>query len=258
MFLASAFGFALNTWMSPEDLNNWGWRIPFFVGLLVGPVGLYIRAKLDETDEFMATVKEHSPLRTLLTDHYGRVLAGSAVIGVATITTYMILYMPTFAVTNLHIPPTAAYLGGVVAGLTNIIGVPFVGHLADRVGPAKVMTWSGVAALVLAWPLFALIVNNPTVPMLVLVIGVLGVIMAFYFGALPGLMSSLFPAAVRGSGLSVAYNVGVTLLGGIAPLVLTWLLEVTGSLTVPSVYYMVISVISLVGLYFVRVKYKQA
>ena len=94
--------------------------------------------------------------------------------------------------------------------------------------------------------------------MLVLVIAALGVIMAFYFGPLPGLMSSLFPAAVRGSGLSVAYNVGVTLLGGIAPLVLTWLLELTGSLTVPSVYYMVISVISLVGLYFVRVRYRQA
>lgn len=257
MFLASAFGFALNTWMSQEDLDSWGWRIPFFVGLLVGPVGLYIRAKLDETEEFMATVKEHSPLKSLMVEHWGRVLAGSAVIGVATITVYMILYMPTFAVTNLHIPPTAAYLGGVVAGVINIVAVPYIGHLADRIGPAKIMTWAAIAAVVLAWPLFALIVNNPTVLSLVLVIAVLGVIMAFYFGPLPGLMSSLFPAAVRGSGLSVAYNVGVTLLGGIAPLVLTWLLSVTGSLTVPSVYYIVISVISLVGLYFVRVRYRQ-
>lgn len=257
MFLASAFGFTLNTFMSPEALNEWGWRIPFFVGLLVGPVGLYIRAKLDETEEFMGTIKEHSPLKALLVDHWGRVLAGAAAIGVATITVYMILYMPTFAVTNLHIPPTAAYLGGVVAGLINIVAVPFIGAWADKIGPAKIMTWAAVAAVVLAWPLFAFIVNAPSVFSLVLVIAILGVIMAFYFGPLPGMMSSLFPAAVRGSGLSVAYNLGVTLLGGIAPLVLTWLLSVTGSLTVPSVYYMVIAVISLVGLYFVRGKYGQ-
>ncbi|MEZ5088791.1 MAG: MFS transporter [Micropruina sp.] len=196
-------------------------------------------------------------MKSLMVEHWGRVLAGSAVIGVATITVYMILYMPTFAVTNLHIPPTAAYLGGVVAGVINMVAVPYIGHLADRVGPAKIMTWAAIAALVLAWPLFALIVNNPSVTSLVLVIAALGIIMAFYFGPLPGLMSSLFPAAVRGSGLSVAYNVGVTLLGGIAPLVLTWLLDLTKALEVPSIYYMVISVISLVGLYFVRVKYQQ-
>ncbi|MFT4216499.1 MAG: MFS transporter [Micropruina sp.] len=257
MFLASAFGFALNTWMTPEALTAWGWRIPFFVGLLVGPVGLYIRARLEETEEFVSSAKEHSPLKTLLAQHYGRVLAGSAVIGVATITTYMILYMPTFAVTNLHIPPTAAYLGGVVAGVINMVAVPFIGNLADRVGPAKVMTWAAVAALVLAWPLFQIMVTNPTVPVLVLVIAVLGTLMAFYFGPLPGMMSSLFPPAVRGSGLSVAYNVGVTLLGGIAPLVLTWLLNASGWLQVPSLYYMVICAISLVGLYAARVRYRQ-
>ena len=61
-----------------------------------------------------------------------------------------------------------------------------------------------------------------------------------------------------GTGLAVTYNVGVTLLGGIAPLVLTWLLSVTGSLNAPSLYYMVIAVISLVGLYFVRKRYHQA
>ena len=67
----------------------------------------------------------------------------------------------------------------------------------------------------------------------------------------------MFPADIRGSGLSVTYNVGVTLLGGIAPLVLTWLLQATGSLNAPSLYYMAIAVVSLVGLYFVRKRYAQ-
>ena len=257
MLLASAFGYGLTQWLSEEALYSWGWRVPFFVGLLIGPVGLYIRAKLDETEEFTKGERTKSPLKDLFVHHYGRLLAGSAVIGVATISVYMILYMPTFAVTNLGIPATAAFLGGVVAGLVTLIGVPFVGHLADRVGPAKVMTYSAIAALLLAWPLFQLMVTNPTVPVMVLVIALLGVLMAFYFGPLPALLSAMFPSAIRGTGLAVTYNVGVTLLGGIAPLVLTWLLAVTGSLNAPSLYYMAIAVISLVGLYFVRTRYNQ-
>ncbi|MGY3128254.1 MHS family proline/betaine transporter-like MFS transporter [Agrococcus sp. UYP33] len=257
MLLASGFGFALNTWLSEEDLYAWGWRVPFFVGLLIGPVGLYIRARLSEPDELGTTERRTSPLGTLFREHWGRLLAGSAVIGVATISVYMILYMPTFAVTNLDIPPAAAYLGGVVAGTITVFASPYVGHLADRFGPARIMTYAAVAALVLAWPIFQLIVSLRSVVALVVAIALLGVIMAFYFAPLPGLLSSMFPADIRGSGLSVTYNVGVTLLGGIAPLVLTWLLQATGSLNAPSLYYMAIAVLSLVGLYFVRKRYAQ-
>lgn len=257
MMLASGFGYFLTTGLSPEALESWGWRVPFFVGLLIGPVGLYIRARLEETEEFTAAEKEKFPLGTLFKLHYGRLLAGVAVIGVATISVYLILFMPTFAVNNLGIPGDAAFLGGIAAGVITLFGVPFVGHLADRVGPARVMTYAAFSAFVLAYPLFKLMTSTPTVWVMVVVIALLGVIMSFYFGPLPALLSGLFPAAIRGSGLSVAYNVGVTLLGGIAPLVLTWLLKATGSLDAPSIYYMAIAVISLVGLFFVRKRYAQ-
>ncbi|SDS39067.1 MFS transporter [Agrococcus carbonis] len=256
MFLASAFGFALYSLLSEEDLYAWGWRVPFFVGILIGPVGLYIRMRLAEPEELSDATRERSPLVAVFRDHWGRLLAGSAVIGVATISVYMILYMPTFAITYLEIPPMAAYLGGVVSGIITLVGAPFVGHLADRVGAARVMTWAAVAALVLAFPLFQLMVSLRSVAVLIVVIALLGIIMACYFAPLPGLLSNLFPAKVRGTGLSVTYNVGVTVLGGIAPLVLTWLLDVTDSLQTPSIYYMAIAVLSLVGLYFVRKRYR--
>ncbi|SDH28165.1 MFS transporter [Agrococcus jejuensis] len=257
MLLASAFGFALNTALTTEQLDAWGWRVPFFVGLLIGPVGLYIRARLAEPDELGDHERAKSPMGTLLTQHLGRMLAGSAVIGVATISVYMILFMPTFAVSNLGIAPEAAYLGGVVAGAIALVGSPLVGRLADRVGPARVMTWAAIAALVLAWPIFQVIVGLRSVPALVISIALLGLIMAFYFAPLPGLLSSMFPAEIRGTGLSITYNVGVTLLGGIAPLVLTWLLQVTGNLNAPSLYYMAIAALSLVGLFFVRRTFQQ-
>ncbi|MGP3533871.1 MFS transporter [Microbacterium sp. RD1] len=218
ILLASAIGFGLTNGLSEQDLQAWGWRVPFFIGLLVGPVGLWIRARMSETEEFLTRgAEDRSPVKTMATRHYGRVLAGAASVGVATLSVYLILYMPTFAVTNLGLSPLAALLGGVVAGAIALVGSPLVGRLADRVGPARVMTWTAIAALVLAWPLFQLVINVPTMPVLVAVIGVLGLIMTFYFAPLPGLMSSLFPVEVRGSGMSMAYNLGVTLLGSIAP-----------------------------------------
>lgn len=257
MMLASAFGYFLTTGLSAQDLQSWGWRVPFFVGLLIGPVGLYIRARLEETEEFTSAAKEKFPLGTLFKEHYGRLLAGVGVIGVATISVYLILFMPTFAVNNLGIPGDAAFLGGIAAGVITLCGVPLIGHLADRVGPAKVMTYAALAAFILAYPMFKLMTSTPSIVVMVVVIAILGVIMSFYFGPMPALLSGLFPASIRGSGLSVTYNVGVTLLGGIAPLVLTWLLKATGSLDAPSIYYMVIAVISLVGLFFVRRRYGQ-
>ena len=132
VFLASLFGYVLNTHLSHEALYSWGWRVPFFFGIIVGPVGLYIRAKLDETDDFKTSVPERAPLKTTLTRHLGRVLTGAAVVGVATISIYLILYMPTFAVKNLGVSASAGYLGGIVAGLVTLITVPLIGHLADR------------------------------------------------------------------------------------------------------------------------------
>ncbi|MEA1796164.1 MULTISPECIES: MFS transporter [Rhodococcus] len=257
VFLASLFGYVLNTHLSHEALYSWGWRVPFFFGIIVGPVGLYIRAKLDETDDFKTSVPERAPLKTTLTRHLGRVLTGAAVVGVATISIYLILYMPTFAVKNLGVSASAGYLGGIVAGLVTLITVPLIGHLADRVGPARVMTWAAVAAIVLAWPLFKLMVDHPSTLTLVLVVSVLGVIMAFAFGPLPALMSSLFPAEIRATGMSLSYNLGVTLLGGIAPLVLTWLISTTGSLDAPSYYYMTVAVLSLGGLWSARTLFSQ-
>ncbi|MDV8005489.1 MFS transporter [Rhodococcus sp. IEGM 1318] len=257
VFLASLFGYVLNTHLSHEALYSWGWRVPFFFGIIVGPVGLYIRAKLDETDDFKTSVPDRAPLKTTLTRHLGRVLTGAAVVGVATISIYLILYMPTFAVKNLGVSASAGYLGGIVAGLVTLITVPLIGHLADRVGPARVMTWAAVAAIVLAWPLFKLMVDHPSTLTLVLVVSVLGVIMAFAFGPLPALMSSLFPAEIRATGMSLSYNLGVTLLGGIAPLVLTWLISTTGSLDAPSYYYMTVAVLSLGGLWSARTLFSQ-
>ena len=251
MFLASAFGFGLNVFLSAGQLSSWGWRVPFFFGLLVGPVGLYIRLKMSETPEFEHSEHVKSPVLQTLTSHPGRVLSAAAAVGLASISVYLILYMPTFAVTNLHLPRYAGFLGGIISGLVSLIGVPFVGRLADRTGPIRIMLVAGVVALVLALPLFLVLVANPSVLVLTLVQVVLGILMALYFGPLPALLTSMYPTEIRTTGLSISYNLGVTLFGGFAPIVLTWLISRYGLLS-PSYYFMAVAVVSLVGLFVIR------
>lgn len=252
LFLASLFGFGLNVFLSPEQLSSWGWRVPFFFGLLIGPVGLYIRLRMDETPEFATAEKVKSPILRTLGDHPARVLSAAAAVGLASISVYLILYLPTFAVTNLGLPRYAGFLGGIISGLVSLLGVPQVGKLADRVGPLRIMLVAAVVSLVLSLPLFAILVNNPSVLVLTLVQVVLGVQMAFYFGPLPALLTFMYPTAIRTTGLSISYNLGVTLFGGFAPIVLTALISSSGSLLSPSYYFMTVAVVSIIGLLVIR------
>lgn len=251
MLLAGAFGFALNTMISTEALESWGWRVPFIFGILIGPVGWYIRTQMDDTPEFTQADKSDSPTLEVLFRHIGRILTAAACVGVATMSVYLITYLPTFAIKNLQLAPWSGFAGAFVAGCVTFVLSPFIGKLADRVGSVTVMVPTAIVGFVLAYPMFLLVVSSKSIGALIAVEIVLGILMSFYFAPLPALMSSLFPTRVRTSGMSIAYNVGVTLMGGLAPLILAALVEYF-SLLSPSYYYMLIAAISLVGLTLAR------
>jgi MHS family proline/betaine transporter-like MFS transporter len=257
MFLASVFGFGLNRFLSQGALESWGWRVPFVFGMLIGPIGLYIRMKVDETPVFVKADRVKSPLLTMFTHHIELVLSSAAIVGLATISVYLILYMPTFAVKDLHLPAYAGFFGGIVAGLVTLVGAPFIGKLADRVGCVKVMSVAAVTAMVVGWPLFKILVVFQTVLALTFVEVILGILMAVYFGPLPALLGQMFPTNIRSTGMSVGYNIGVTVFGGFAPLILTWLIARTGSLLAPSYYYVLVAMVSLVGLTMARTRHGQ-
>jgi MHS family proline/betaine transporter-like MFS transporter len=104
------------------------------------------------------------------------------------------------------------------------------------------------AILIAVYPLFNWLAATPTLSTLLMVQAVMGVLMAGYMGALPALMSELFPTRLRTTGLSISYSFGVAIFGGFAPFINAWLIEVTGSNLAPSFYLMLAAVISLVAL----------
>jgi MFS transporter, MHS family, proline/betaine transporter len=256
--LAAVFGSALGALLTPEQLASWGWRVPFFFGLLLGPIGYYVRRNVTETPEFdqwadqRATTSASQPFRELLRSHKtGIVLATGALI-VSTALNHLILYMPTYAVTNLGLPTSTSFLAVLVTGTILTLVTPFSGGFSDRFGRTGIMIISGVVLFVVIYPLFWLLTETPGLPLLMVLMAAIGLLKALYFGPLPALMSERFPAHARASGLAISYNLGVTVFGGFTPLISAWLVDVSGVPAAPAWYVMALAVLSLAVLFVIR------
>ncbi|MNR29135.1 Proline/betaine transporter [compost metagenome] len=154
-------------------------------------------------------------------------------------------------------PPTIGFLATLVTGVIMTVGSPFIGSLADRIGPARIMSVAAILTAVLCYPLFYLLVTHPTVAVLMFVQVVLGLLATFYFAPMPALMSAIFPVQVRTTGLSLGYNIAVTIFGGFAPFILTWLIATTDSKLSPSYYLFAIAVMAVVSLTTARRVFQQ-
>ncbi|KVO03431.1 hypothetical protein WJ70_28895 [Burkholderia ubonensis] len=244
--LASGFGALLTGTLTPAQLESWGWRVPFLFGLAIGPVGLYIRRYVDEGVEFRTQARSEAPVRELFAGQKTRVLLAIGVLVISTAVNYMVLYMPTYAIKQLGLPASTGFI------LT--LFTPLVGHWSDRVGRIRVMAAAALLMLVTVWPTFAWLTRHASFATILAALIWIGLLKAMYCGALPALMAELFPAQTRATGLAVSYNTGVTLFGGFAPFVITWLISATGNRLSPALYLMGCALLSLAALFVARMR----
>ena len=252
--LAAGCGVVLTGKLSAGQMAAWGWRVPFFFGLLIGPVAWYIRTRLDETPEFLAAETTTTPLRDTLASQKLRLLIAMGVVVLGTVSTYLVLFMPTYGIKQLGLAPSVAFAAIALTGLIQMVFAPLVGHLSDRHGRTRIMLTSAVLLFVLIYPAFVYLVAHPSFGTLIVVQIVLGFLMTGYFGALPGLLSEIFPVQTRTTGMSLSYNIAVTIFGGFGPFIITWLIGATGSKVAPSFYMMFAAVLSLIALIAARRK----
>lgn len=251
--LASAFGFGLAHALTTDDLNSWGWRIPFLFGVLVGPVGIYIRKHLEDAAPAPAAAARRSPLGETLAQHKSAVLLGIGALAISTAVNYLIIYMPTYVVKTLKLPAETGFAATLAAGIALTFLTPFAGLISDRIGRVRHMTIVGAILLATLYPAFAVLTNSPSSATIIVVVLWLAALKAFYYGPLAALMSELFPAACRATGLGLSYNIGVTIFGGMGPVIMAWLgdFEVFGELA-PSYYLHAVCVFSLICLLMIR------
>lgn len=252
---------ALLSWLLTDvQISEWGWRVAFAVGLLIGPVGLYIRRSIDETADFKklsAAQKAKSPIREVFALNGSNMFLGAGVVAAATAFNYVHkVYMPTFAIKQLHLPATSSFLSAVVTGVVLMIAAPIVGAMSDHYGRHKMM---GIALSLIAittYPLFSLLTTFPTVTTLMFVQAIVGLLLAASLGPVPALLADIFPTKTRGTGLALSYNFSVTIFGGFAPLIVTWLIATLHNKVAPSFYVMATAAISITALLMLARKMK--
>jgi MHS family proline/betaine transporter-like MFS transporter len=137
--LASLFGVVLLGALTPDQLNSWGWRVPFLFGLLIGPIGLYIRSAVGETPEFEKEGPAQAPLAQLFAQHWDRLLMCIGIVVLSTSSNYIILYIPTFAIRQLHLPQTLGFIATLLGGIVLTFGAPLFGHLSDLIGRLRML-----------------------------------------------------------------------------------------------------------------------
>ncbi|HEX4596906.1 MAG TPA: MFS transporter [Burkholderiaceae bacterium] len=243
---AGIAGVGLAAVLTKEQLADWGWRVPFALGLVIVPIGLIIRRRLPETLlERPGTRGEAAVLRLLRRDHRGSLLWAILVIMCFTVTIYVSNYMTTFALTSLALPPSKAMWATLVQGVAIVVAAVLGGRLSDLFGRRPVMIISRVVLMVAIYPAFLFLVAEKTVWALVAVTVLISALTTL--GAAPAIVAiaEMFPNAVRSSGLALSYSVSVAAFGGTTQFVIAWLIHVTGDPLSPAYYVIVSSVVSL-------------
>jgi len=246
--LGAGAGALLSALLTPEQLESWGWRLPFLFGSLIGPIGFYIRSRIDETPAYATVERAQSPLREVLRLYPRQTAISFSMVVLWTVCTYSVLfYLPSYSTRVLGLPSGLGFTAGVLGGLVLLVATPLVGRLADRHGKRRWLLGSAIAIFCVAWPLFWMLNRWPGLGSLLVFQTVLGLLISGYLGGLLAAFGELLPTRVLSTGLSVAYNFAVTLFGGFATFTVTWLIAATGSPLAPAFYIMFAAAISAGG-----------
>jgi MHS family alpha-ketoglutarate permease-like MFS transporter len=223
ILLASVIGTVLNANLTADQMKDWGWRVPFAIGALGGPIGFWIRSAVQEAHAPARTAGVvHTPLRTLLREHK---VALGRILGFAVLSTFgfyvFVPYLPTYAMRAVGAERATAFAANTVAMVVFMVVQPLFGMLSDRFGRKPQLIVFALGYLIFFYPL--MVRFGPTFKSL-LALELFGLMLyAMYSSIAPAIMAEQFPRSVRAVGIGTPYNLMVALLGGMTPYVLTYL-----------------------------------
>jgi len=250
VLLAAGLVTALIALLSAEDMQAWGWRIPFFVGSGVGLIALAFRLWVPETPMFEEVKEEglraRKPLKEAVKDDTSGAAVAFAMSSFTALSYYLVIaFLPTYLQSFVGMDHVSALTITTIATVLSIAVIPISGLVSDNVGRKPVLISSSLAFIVLSISQFWMLASGQfwltLAGALVLVVPVA----CFMAPAHTTAMEHL-PTRVRYSGFALGYNAGAAIFGGTTPLIAAWLIHGTGWLTAPAGYLVLAATIILI------------
>jgi MHS family proline/betaine transporter-like MFS transporter len=233
--LGSGSAALVSTLLSSEQMDAWGWRLPFLIGVLLLPVGIYMRRNVEETPAYRALQTRATPVQAPAGWRLAAKAFGFTVLW--TVAYYIVLtYMPTFTQKHAGLTPTQALWSNTLCLVVLVLAIPVIGHLSDRVGRKPLLLACCAGFVLLPWPLFGAMVQSGAFATVLLVQIVFALTVALFSGPGPAAIAEMFPTQSRTTWMSTGYSLAVAVFGGFAPYVATWLIGTTGSALSPTFY----------------------
>jgi MFS family permease len=247
-YIASgAVGSALTWLLTKEQMFAWGWRIPFAIGFLIVPAGIYIRNGIDETLDTGHSVRSQGEIvRGLLNwQQLPLVLIAIIFIGGVAVNQYLFTYMTTFAIVSLKFSSSTAMLVPVFIGVFGAMAGIAGGYCADSFGRFAINVVPRVLLAVLAIPAFYVIAAWHSEGVFLAMISLLTILHMSCTALLNMVVAEAFPPTVRAIAVSTTYAVGLAIFGGSAQFVATSVLAYTGDARSIAVVFVLATLVSL-------------
>ena len=254
--------FALTQGLSRPSLESWGWRSVFLFGVLIGPIGYYIRTRLAESPEFQRYLNTEggparSPVRVVFSKYPVEMICSAGLVLIGTSSFYLnMIYLMIFAMRQLKLAMATAMLSLTISCAIQFVICLMSARLADRFGRVKVLLPAAIAWVILAYPLFSWLIAHPTPMGLILVQGSFSIIVGFLSGPMPLMLTEIFPVHIRSTGVSLVYNVIAAAFGGLTPFTVTWLISVTHDNASPAYYAACTGIVGAVAIFFLSARQK--
>lgn len=249
LLASSAVVGLLNLALTADQVQSWGWRIPFLLAIPTGIIGLYVRSKLEESELFIENRKRGTtprvPIIAVLKTNKAAVGRAFSIAAIDFAAYYVVfVYLAIYQKNELKISATTSQWATSATIFLAMLSLPAFGHLSDRVGRKKVIAGASIAFLALPLPLFAFM-NTGSVAAAIVAQVILGLCVGSIMGVVWAALAELFGTGVRFSGMALGFNLSAALIGGLTPYISQWLIGKTGTSLAPALWLMAVALLTL-------------
>ncbi|MEH7223201.1 MFS transporter [Bacillus sp. JJ1566] len=264
LLLSNAAVFLTQMGMSDEAFMAWGWRVPFFVSIVMIVIGIYIRKNINESPIFLEKVekiKQHkkSPVLSVLKKEKKLLFltAGMKLLQNSVFYIYTVFIL-SYLTNELHMQKSDGIIALMIASALGFLSLPAWGYLSDKIGRKPVYLSGTILSALFMFPFFWMLHSQSLLITIIAVVIGLNIFHDAVYGPQAAYYTELFNTEERASGASIGYSLGTVLAGGFTPMIATALLALSGGYTLIVIFLLVVGAVSTIATLYARETYKDS